>query len=96
MRINKFRFTTYILYFRQYYTYVTDARCKRVGTQCLIYGAIMILEAILCFKNGGELFERTQALNIILWLLIQMVVSVLCVYGCVVWHKYFNVSTFKT
>ncbi|CAG5021779.1 unnamed protein product [Parnassius apollo] len=26
---------------RQYYTYVTDPRCKRVGTQCWVYGAIM-------------------------------------------------------
>lgn len=73
---------------RQYYTYVTDTQCKRVGTQCWVYGAIMFTEAMLCIKNGKELFERTQAINIIVWLLIQMFVSVLCVYGCVLWNKY--------
>lgn len=75
---------------RQYYSYVTDTQCKRVGTQCWVYGAIMVMEAILCFKNGKELFEQTQAINIIIWLLVQLLVSVLCVYGCVVWHRYFQ------
>ncbi|KAI8036636.1 hypothetical protein M5D96_010437 [Drosophila gunungcola] len=31
----------------------------------------MVSEAILCIKNGKELFERTQAINIVLWLTIQ-------------------------
>jgi phosphatidylserine synthase 1 len=76
---------------RQYYSYVTDTQCKRVGTQCWVYGAIMVTEALLCIKNGKELFERTQAINIIIWLLLQLLLSVLCVYGCVLWHKYFQV-----
>lgn len=80
----------------QYYTYITDTRCKRVGTQCWVYGAIMVSEAILCIKNGKELFERTQAINIIVWLLIQAFVSVVFLYGCVVWHKYFQVNKKKT
>lgn len=75
---------------RQYYIYVTDPRCKRVGTQCWVYGAIMVTESMLCFKNGRELFGQAQALNIVIWLLIQLLVSVLCVYGCVVYHKYFE------
>ncbi|XP_036326556.1 phosphatidylserine synthase 1-like isoform X3 [Rhagoletis pomonella] len=72
---------------RQYYTYVTDTRCKRVGTQCWVYGAIMVSEAILCLKNGKELFERTQAINIILWLIMQVIVSVAFVYGCMLWQR---------
>ncbi|XP_063245103.1 phosphatidylserine synthase isoform X2 [Bacillus rossius redtenbacheri] len=76
---------------RQYYSYVTDTQCKRVGTQCWVYGAIMVTEAILCLKNGKELFEQAQAVNIIIWLLVQLLVSVMCVYGCVLWHKYFQV-----
>jgi hypothetical protein len=76
---------------RQYYSYVTDTQCKRVGTQCWVYGAIMVTEALLCIKNGKELFERTQAINIIIWLLLQLLLSVLCVYGCVLWHRYFQV-----
>uniref|UniRef100_A0A336LUN2 Phosphatidylserine synthase n=1 Tax=Culicoides sonorensis TaxID=179676 RepID=A0A336LUN2_CULSO len=75
---------------RQYYIYITDTRCKRVGTQCWVYVAIMFSEAILCIKNGKELFERTQALNIIVWLLIQFVLSIFFVYGCVLWHRIFD------
>nr|XP_018904478.1 PREDICTED: phosphatidylserine synthase 1-like [Bemisia tabaci] len=75
---------------RQYYTFVTDPRCKRLGTQCWVYGAIMITEALVCIKNGKELFGRTQIVNIVLWLLIMFLFSIICVYGCVLWHKYFN------
>ncbi|XP_075212592.1 phosphatidylserine synthase 1 homolog l(3)77CDf isoform X6 [Lycorma delicatula] len=75
---------------RQYYTYVTDPQCKRVGTQCWVYGAIMATEALLCIKNGKELFSHTQAINIIFWLLLISLLSILCVYGCVLWHKYFQ------
>ncbi|KAK1116661.1 hypothetical protein K0M31_018203 [Melipona bicolor] len=75
---------------RQYYMFVTDPTCSRVGTQCWVYGAIMVTEALLCIRHGAALFERTQALNILLWLLCQSLVSVLCVYGCVLWHRYFE------
>ncbi|KAL7306409.1 hypothetical protein TKK_0001827 [Trichogramma kaykai] len=77
---------------RQYYLYVTEPTCSRVGMQCWVYGAIMVTEALLCIRHGAELFERTQALNILLWLLCQSLVSVLCVYGCVLWHRYFAES----
>lgn len=80
---------------RQYYIYATDSSCKRVGTQCWVYGAIMVSEAILCIKNGKELFERTQAVNIISWFLIQVIISILFVYGCVQWHKYTQVMSLK-
>ncbi|GAB0087841.1 Phosphatidylserine synthase [Sergentomyia squamirostris] len=73
---------------RQYYIYITDTQCKRVGTQCWVYGGIMVSEAILCIKNGKELFERTQATNIIVWLLIQLFVSIIFVYGYMLWNKY--------
>lgn len=52
----------------------------------------MVTEAMLCIKNGKELFERTQAVNIIVWLLIQLGVSIIFVYGCMVWQKYFTVN----
>lgn len=77
---------------RQYYIYVTDTRCKRLGTQCWVYIAILVSEAILCIKNGKELFERTQVKNIVVWLIIQAVLSVLFVYGCMLWHRYVEVS----
>lgn len=77
---------------RQYYIYVTDTRCKRLGTQCWVYIAILISEAILCIKNGRELFERTQVKNIVFWLFIQAVISIMFVYSCMLWHKYVDVS----
>lgn len=72
---------------RQYYSYVTDTTCKRVGTQCWVYGCIMVCEALICIKHGRELFERTQAINIIVWLMVQLIISMVCVMGCVMWDK---------
>ncbi|CAN7998923.1 unnamed protein product [Ixodes hexagonus] len=72
---------------RQYYSYVTDTRCRRVGTQCWVFGAIMLTEAIICIKFGLELFAQTQIKNILVWLLVQFMLSVLCVYGCVRYSK---------
>lgn len=51
----------------------------------------MVSEAMLCIKNARELFERTQAVNIILWLLIQLIISVIFVYGCILYHRYTQV-----
>lgn len=76
---------------KQYYSYITDTTCQRVGTQCWVYGCIMVSEALLCIKHGKELFEHTQATNIAIWLLIQLVISVFIVIGCV----YYN-AVFKT
>lgn len=72
---------------RQYYSYVTDTRCRRVGTQCWVFGAIMLTEAIICVKFGLELFAQTQIKNILVWVVVQFVLSVLCVYGCVWYSK---------
>ena len=72
---------------RQYYTYVTDARCTRVGTQCWVFGAILFTELIICIKFGKEIFEHTQILTIALWLGIQSIMSMICLYGCVLYHR---------
>ncbi|KAL0849142.1 hypothetical protein ABMA28_013490 [Loxostege sticticalis] len=77
---------------RQYYIYVTDPNCKRVGTQCWVYGAIMVTESMLCIKNGKELFGQAQVCNVVIWLVIQILVSIGCVYGVVVYHWYFKPS----
>lgn len=57
---------------RQFYCYVTDTRCKRVGTQCWVFGAIMMTESLICVKFGVSLFARTQIQNIVAWLFIQV------------------------
>ncbi|CAL8143590.1 unnamed protein product [Orchesella dallaii] len=72
---------------RQYYVYVTDARCKRVGTQCWVLGAITATEAIICCKFGRSLVGQAQFKNIVLWLLVQLALSVACVTGCVIVHN---------
>lgn len=72
---------------RQYYSYVTDPRCKRVGTQCWVFGAITITEAIIWSKFGLELVARTQIQNILLWLLIQLVMTFICLYICILYAK---------
>ncbi|XP_023022435.1 phosphatidylserine synthase 1 homolog l(3)77CDf [Leptinotarsa decemlineata] len=73
---------------RQYYCYVTDTSCKRVGTQCWVFGCIMVCEALICIKHGQSLFERTQVVNLIIWMFIMFIVSVGCVIGCVLYNKY--------
>lgn len=57
---------------RQFYCYVTDTRCKRVGTQCWVFGAIMMTELLICVKFGLQLFKQTQIENILFWLFIQV------------------------
>lgn len=66
---------------------MTDARCTRVGTQCWVFGAIMFTEMIICIKFGKDIFEHTQILTIALWLAIQSGMSMLCLYGCVLYHR---------
>ncbi len=77
---------TYVLIqsYRQYYVYVTDTRCKRVGTQCWVLGAITATETIICAKFGRSLLGQAQIQNIGLWLLIQVFLSVGCVTGCII------------
>lgn len=66
---------------RQYYTYVTDPNCKRLGTQCWVYTVIMVTESLLCIKNGKELFQQTEIFNISVWLMIMLFFSVVSVLG---------------
>lgn len=52
----------------------------------------MVTESMLCIKNGKELFGQAQVCNVIVWLVIQMLVSVCCVYGVVLYDKYIQVG----
>ncbi|KAI7686381.1 hypothetical protein SSS_09905 [Sarcoptes scabiei] len=73
---------------RQYYTYVTDTRCPRLGTQCWVFVAIAITETLICIKFGSNIFAQTQLRKIFLWLLMQFIFSMICVSLCVIWAKY--------
>lgn len=57
---------------RQFYCYVTDTQCKRLGTQCWVFCAIMMTEALICVKFGLKLFKQTQIVNIVTWIVIQV------------------------
>lgn len=75
---------------RQFYSYVTNTRVKRVGTQCWVFGAIMMTEALVCIKFGLKLFEATKIFNIVCWLAIQLALSCVCVYFCIKWQIHCN------
>ena len=34
-------YTFGFLFYRQYYSYVTDVQCKRVGTQCWVFWLVI-------------------------------------------------------
>nr|XP_006823665.1 PREDICTED: phosphatidylserine synthase 1-like [Saccoglossus kowalevskii] len=56
---------------RQYYCYVTDPMCKRLGTQCWVLCAIVMTETLISMKLGMEVFAQTILTNVILWLVVQ-------------------------
>jgi phosphatidylserine synthase 1 len=60
---------------RQYYTYVTDPKCKRVGTQCWVFIMVSFSELILVLKFGLELFSQTQISKMVIWILLNILVS---------------------
>uniref|UniRef100_UPI00358F70C1 phosphatidylserine synthase 1 n=1 Tax=Myxine glutinosa TaxID=7769 RepID=UPI00358F70C1 len=73
---------------RQYYAYLTDTQCKRVGTQCWVFGAISFLEAAVCVKFGSDLFSKTQVISVLLWLICMAVITLLCLYGMVAYARW--------
>lgn len=54
----------------------------------------MVTESMLCIKNGKELFGQAQVCNVIVWLVIQILVSVGCVYGVILYQQYFKVCMY--
>ncbi|XP_063041295.1 phosphatidylserine synthase 1 [Engraulis encrasicolus] len=77
---------------RQYYAYLTDTQCKRVGTQCWVFGAIAALEALACVKFGQDVFSKTQALYVVLWLICLALITSLCLYGMVCYDQNYRSS----
>lgn len=72
---------------RQYYTYITDKRCKRLGSQAWMFICISLSELILNIKFGTELFSQTQMSMMILWILFNLITSSL---GMFVSMKYYR------
>uniref|UniRef100_A0A8C7MGG4 Phosphatidylserine synthase n=1 Tax=Oncorhynchus kisutch TaxID=8019 RepID=A0A8C7MGG4_ONCKI len=81
---------------RQYYAYLTDTQCKRVGTQCWMFGAIAFLEALACIKFGQDVFSKTQGRSVFQWLLCVAFITLLCLYGMVRYEPELMVSPQST
>ena len=60
---------------RQFYSYITDPQCKRLGTQCWVFIMITLSELILVMKFGVELFSQTQLGLMVVWVVLMVVVS---------------------
>ena len=50
-----------------------------MGTQCWVFIAISTVELLICIKFGRELFAKTEKINIVMWLVFQLVFSFLIV-----------------
>ncbi|CAH1775510.1 unnamed protein product, partial [Owenia fusiformis] len=72
---------------RQYYCYVTDAQCKRVGTQCWVFCAITLTEAMICLKFGATLFKETELVYMCIWLITLLISGITAVYICAIVAK---------
>nr|VZH95847.1 unnamed protein product [Spirometra erinaceieuropaei] len=66
---------------RQFYHYVTDDRVTRVGSQMWIFTSTLLVEALVCFKLGREVFEHTILWNVVYWLIWLVISSFLTVFA---------------
>jgi len=61
---------------RQYYSYITDKQCKRLGSQAWVFLCITLSELVLNIKFGLEdLFSKTQMSMMILWIITCVAIS---------------------
>lgn len=65
---------------RQYYVYITDKSCKRLGTQAWLFLSIMVTELLLSIKFGMRMLPRPTVLYIVAWLGLTALVSVVIVF----------------
>jgi len=64
---------------RQYYHYITDKRCKRLGSQAWVFVCIALSELILNIKFGLtiDLFSEAQISLMLLWIVTNVAISYL-------------------
>jgi len=72
---------------RQYYVYLTDTRCKRLGTQTWIFIAITLTEFIISLKFGAEEFTRTQLTNVFGLLAVTLMTTFISLYVMIYINK---------
>ncbi len=64
---------------RQYYMYVTDKTCNRLGTQCWIFLCITFTELLVAIKFGMRMLPRPALLYIVAWLGLTALLSIVIV-----------------
>lgn len=73
---------------RQYYIYITDKRCKRLGSQAWVFICIAFSEMILNIKFGKDiLFSQTQLPLMVGWVIVNLLIAFL---GMVASMKYYQ------
>ena len=63
---------------RQYFVYVTDRTCTRLGTQAWMCFAIMVAELLFSIKFGMRILPKPAVLYVACWLALIMLIS-MCV-----------------
>ncbi|CBY38910.1 unnamed protein product [Oikopleura dioica] len=75
---------------KQWYIYVTDPRCKRLGNHCWLYIMTVLVETLVQIKFGFEEFSRANISYILQWVVIMFIGAfvglMLNVYSGVYYH----------
>lgn len=71
---------------RQYYTFVTDRTCKRLGTQAWVFYAIMIVELLVSIKYGARVMPKPAIPLIIGWFVFQLLLGCAVLVGIVAYR----------
>lgn len=64
---------------RQYYLYVTDNTCKRLGTQAWVYVGVMVTELLVSVRFGAAILPRPALMFMLGWLGLTALFSVVMV-----------------
>lgn len=78
---------------RQYYIYVTDMGCRRLGTQVWVLLAITATELLICIKFGMSILPRPVLWYMCCWVLVMALVSVCITIFITTWQ---HSGTFAT
>ncbi|KAM7534833.1 hypothetical protein Aperf_G00000106452 [Anoplocephala perfoliata] len=72
---------------RQFYYYVTNDQVTRVGSQMWVFTATLIVESMVAYKLGSEVFEKAIIRHVICWLIWLVISSFLTVQLSLVFSK---------
>lgn len=64
---------------RQYYVYVTDNTCQRLGTQAWVYFGVMVTELLISVRFGASILPRPALMFMLGWLGLTALFSVIMV-----------------